>query len=530
MLLRWSNRLTLWASENMRRAARFRRYIAALQVALSLILLGAFWAAFNSARRARHLNSWVTHTQRVAATLSSARSDWLRLQMYAWTHLSTGYTAIREQFETDSTDLEDNLKELQVLTADNPQQQMLLAQLRPLLKSQLGEFRASLVKNGAGNTKVPENATWLSAAFASRKLFDEMEANESALLASRNFATESNTRQTEAVLVLATALTLSMLTAGGYLIQREILARAKIEVGLRQAQELLGVKYEEQRGELDHAIQDLHGQILQRKLAEAEVRRLNAGLEERVQTRTSELREANRELEAFTYSVSHDLRAPLRHMDAFSRMLQQQHGPGLSTEGKRLLERIREASTRMALLVEDLLQLSRLSRKLPNFKNVCLDEIVQEVRREVDEGDKEREIRWHIATMPSVQGDGVLLRQVFVNLLANAAKFTRLQTAATIEVGSRHEEKELVIFVRDNGAGFDPRYADKLFGVFQRLHRQEEFEGTGIGLATVQRIVRKHGGRVWAESEPGRGATFYFSLPLASGEPAEVPQWIGAAT
>ena len=270
---------------------------------------------------------------------------------------------------------------------------------------------------------------------------------------------------------------------------------------MRRAQEMLGVKFEGQRAELGHVLEDLHAQIRARSKAEEEVRELNTHLGRRVKQRTAELEEMNRELEAFSYSVSHDLRAPLRHLDGFSRILQQTYGPQLPEGAQHYLERIRGAAKHMSELVEDLLQLARVGRQAMRREMQPLRTLVEEARREVEPECVDRDVRWEIGSLPELEVDPGLFRLVFTNLFSNAVKFTRDRQVATIEVGSFDGNGMSVIFVRDNGAGFDPHHADKLFGVFQRLHRQDEFEGTGIGLATVHRIVQKHGGRVWAESE-----------------------------
>jgi signal transduction histidine kinase len=283
--------------------------------------------------------------------------------------------------------------------------------------------------------------------------------------------------------------------AWGVIVASFSATRRRIEDNLRQAR--------------DH----LQAELEQRKQREDEIRKLNQELARQA----AELEASNKELESFAYSVSHDLRAPLRHVVGFSELLQKQASSSLDDKSRRYIQTVLESSKRMGNLIDDLLGFSRIGRTETRMAAVNLEQLVREIVVELRQETSGRDITWKIGALPVCYGDRSMLKLVLVNLVSNAVKFTRMRTPAEIEIGCADRKgNQVEAFVRDNGAGFDMQYANKLFGVFQRLHRSEEFEGTGIGLATAQRIIHRHGGKIWAEGAVDRGATFYFSLPKAA--------------
>ena len=297
-------------------------------------------------------------------------------------------------------------------------------------------------------------------------------------------------------------------------LQQTILSeRVKGEQLLRIANETLEAKVAERTAELISMNDRLNLELRERERAEEEIRDLNANLEQRVRERTAQLEAANAELEEFSSSVSHDLRNPLRHVTAFLNLLEEHIGGSLDQQGRHYIDTVQNAARRMGTLIDDLLRFARAGRVEMRQSRVGMSDLVEQVRQELTASFQDRKVVWTIEPLPEVMGDPALLRQVLINLVGNAMKYTRTKEEAAIEVGCRAEGEVWVFFVRDNGVGFDMRHADKLFGVFQRLHTTAEFEGTGVGLANVRRIIKRHGGRTWAESVVNQGATFYFSLP-----------------
>lgn len=383
-------------------------------------------------------------------------------------YLVTGDESYLKPFHLLNERMPQYIRYVRELTQDIPEQRQHVDLLNRLIEKQLEAERAAIELRVRTGFEGVRDIALAGVAKAELEEFHQiqaqMEHDETRAIHRRAVQSAAITRTTIGLLGIGLLMLLALLASVYYLIRHDITERRRVAAELQR------------RGEL--------------------------------------LEAANKELEAFSYSVSHDLRAPLRHIDGYASLLQKSALPLLDKKSMRYLHTISESATRMGQLIDDLLVFSRMGRQEMLQASVNLDQLVKSVQHDLRHDTQNRQISWSVGALPEVKGDPAMLRQVFSNLLANAVKFTSTRALAKIEIGSdQGNPAETVIFVRDNGVGFDMQYAGKLFGVFQRLHRANEFEGTGIGLANVRRIIHRHGGRTWAESILDHGATFYFSLP-----------------
>jgi signal transduction histidine kinase len=490
-----------------------RRVTIGFTIALFLTIFLGF-SSWRGTRLAEDDADWVAHTYAAMDTIELTTKHVIEFETSARTFALTGQDTFLAHYEAARGTVVQDEAVLRHLTADNLSQQRRLDVLEPQVRAAIS-FAGSIVAKRRRTHADPSADDILeteSLMDAVRGTTHEMLAEETRLLSERTQRTITRRRLTSFIIIAGIFLGASLLALAGLAVNREIdvSARARAQITALNA----GL---EQR--VLQRTAALESEITERKQIDEELRKFRDELEERVAERTAQLEVANQELEAFSYSVSHDLRAPLRHISGFSKILVEEFGATLDPRAQHYLERIRSGTQKMGLLVDELLNLARVGRHVLRAQPAGLNAIVAEVIAILQPDSEGRQVEWIVADLPAVECDPVLVKQIFQNLLANALKFTRPRARAVIEVSHKEADGQLVFMVRDNGIGFSMKYVGKLFGVFQRLHSTDEFEGTGIGLVTVQRIVHKHKGRVWAESELDKGAAFYFTL--GAGKQAE---------
>lgn len=439
-----------------------------------LLLIGIL--TWRSARRHLETFSAVEHSYQVRDQFEAILVELLNIQVGERGFYITGNEKFLEHYQPRSATVQIALDKARQLTQDNPEQQRELAALEAMIKAKLGTIDEVIRLRRKGDT----NAAYpLIASGQGKQRMDEirtviagMELKEKRLLNQRAAEAQAAAGRTMAIIIFGSLLALGLVGVAGFRVRHD---------------------------------------LIRRKKAEDAARELNVTLKERA----AQLEVSNQELESFCYSVSHDLRAPLRHVQGYVQMLRRELPSGLSEKGQHYAQTLTRVSLEMGNLVDDLLAFSRMNRTEMTEASIPLDPLVKSVIHNLELVTEGRNIAWKVSPLPEVFGDHSMIKQVFANLLSNAVKYSRERDQAVIEIGvAGEEEGGTIFFVRDNGAGFDMQYAHKLFGVFQRLHAAEEFEGTGIGLANVRRIIARHGGRVWAEGKPNAGATFYFTLKL----------------
>jgi signal transduction histidine kinase len=506
--------------KNRRKAPAWRdvplRWKGACVIAIPLLCLLAqsFWLV-RLHREEEDAAQWTAHTREVELQAQRLLTALVDSETADRGYVITRDPAFLAPYQNAEQVIPEAIRNLQSLVSDNPVQTARMKEIARLSAEKIEIMRGIY---GADSGAVPASPDEIKANIRRGKMamdglrakLAEFIAEEQRLLTLRTARLEARWRYTSYVLWAGAGLGI----AGGLLAvflftlgvsQRLALVQRN---AARLAEELplsapMGGR--DEIGRLEH---EQHRSS--RLIAERTVQ-IRAAAEE-LERRRAELERANAELEAFSYSVSHDLRSPLRHIDGYSNILLEDFGAALPAEAQKLLGRVREGTSRMGRLIDELLNLGRIGRKPLRLEITGLNSLVDEVRADLATETIGRQVEWRIAKLPFIECDAALMKQVFFNLLSNALKYSRPRAQAVITVGQAEIAGGTALFVRDNGVGFNPQYAEKLFGVFQRLHRAEDFEGTGVGLATVARVVHRHGGRIWAEAELDRGATFFFTL------------------
>ena len=482
----------------------------ALLIALPLVTQVTFGIALLAVgRKAIDAHAWELHSQKVLERAHDGRAALLEAQSALRGFVISGLPSFLTSCDEAARDASANFQALRQLVADNSSQLERLTKMSRLAKDFLDfqQLNARLVRTGrrseAAANVASRTGDRLMQSFLAvlERFLDEEER-----LAKERHDSAASANQTAIVVVIA-GLSLNVAVAA-------IMAQVFFS-GIRQRLNVLTENA--RRLAMDQPLLD----PLPKGDEIAAVDRTFHAMAATLARAIDDLQHANREMEAFSYSVSHDLRTPLRAIDGFSRILEEEYAGTVDAEGKRLLGVIRRNTVTMAQLIDDLLAFSRLSRQPIASMEVDMSALARQAFAEASRGAGDRNIEFLMHDLPRATGDAAMLRQVFANLLSNAVKFTAPRAAARIEVGSETAGGETAYYVKDNGVGFDARFADKLFGVFQRLHASHEFEGTGVGLAIVQRVVQRHGGRVWAESVVAIGSTFHFTLNRNEGEHLE---------
>jgi signal transduction histidine kinase len=427
------------------------------------IFLVVFFLCYQSLRRIDTDEYWEVHSYQVIGDTNNLLSDLENMETGQRGYVITGQQSFLEPYTVALPDVDKQFQALQALTADNAVQQQYLSTLKPLLAAKSADLQNSIsLRTNEGFAVAQANvATDQGKAIMDsiRAVVANMQTEETSLLQTRTNDLAQTNAATEAIVIWGSIIGLLAALLVDYIINRFVI-----------------------------------GEIVQKPLLEAALK-------------------ANKEMEAFSYSVSHDLRAPLRAIDGFTQILVEDHSEKLDDEGKRIAGIIRASTKQMGTLIDDLLAFSRLGRQEIKKIPINMDVLADETYKAIKQDSPNRNIELVMGALPDVNGDMDMIRQVWVNLFTNAIKFTGKKEKAKIEVGSTSDGDMVTYYMKDNGAGFDMRYIGKLFGVFQRLHSIEEFDGNGIGLSNVKRIIERHGGKVWAEGKVGEGATFYFALP-----------------
>jgi signal transduction histidine kinase len=509
-----------------KRARLQRRLIVAGFSIATAVLVALLCLAYWSNTRFVQWNALVMHTREVQGALENYTSAMKNAQLAAVNFYTDGNEQQVAAFAAAQAQAHKALDRVRELTPDNPTQQHNLDVLIPLsdqgknLLGQLFPLRRAGKTGPEGMAEVNAEAKKISPPLGAA--LTAMITEENHLLETRSAAVALFGRRARMQQLFGGALAIALVAAIVVMYFRESSMRTAAERDLAKINTELEQRIIERTEALEAAVSQALRENESRLGAEAAVRSLNAELEQRVRMRTSELENANRELEAFCYSVSHDLRAPLRGIDGFTQALLEDLGDKMDAKSRAHLERVRAAATRMGTLIDDLLNLSRITRGEMRKEAVDVSQLAESVNQELQESQPGRRVDFIVAQGLRTQADSKLLRILLQNLLSNSWKFTSKRADARIEIGRTDENGSSSFYVADNGAGFDPAYSDRLFGAFQRLHGTSEFPGTGVGLATVQRIVHRHGGTIWAKGEVDRGATFYFTLQPAihGGDPA----------